>query len=267
MSALFAIKPQTLVCLALSIAFLLFAIAETDAQKRRPKKRNQFRTRQINNPPAPPKSAMSTCVVVDERLSVLRFEPSLMSVPLQRVGAGRTMTILGERATADGVTFYRVELPPEKVGWVQSEAVVTGARRGDDARLARLIRASDGFEQIERASIFLETFPMSPLRPAILLLSGDLAEEQAAKMSRDAVRRFEAEEMDASGAPMHSFYLNFNALDRYRRLGINFVFNQKTKQFHYDGATWREIVQKHRPRPEASEAQKRLDALAAKMKK
>ena len=36
----------------------------------------------------------------------------------------------------------------------------------DDERLARLIQTSVGFEQIERARIFLETYADSPFRPA-----------------------------------------------------------------------------------------------------
>ena len=50
--------------------------------------------------------------------------------------------------------------------------------------------------------------------------------------------------MAATGAPLHSFYLNFVSLDRYRKFGIVFLFNTKTKTFHYDGASWQEIVRK-----------------------
>jgi hypothetical protein len=42
--------------------------------------------------------------------------------------------------------------------------------------------------------------------------------------------------MAASGAPLHSFYLNYVSLDRYRKLDNNFVFNPGTKLLHYDGA-------------------------------
>ena len=76
-----------------------------------------------------------------------------------------------------------------------------------DERLARLVQASSGFEQIERARIFLENFTDSPFRPSILLLFGDLMEEIALKMSADAARRLSRREMAASGAPHREYAL------------------------------------------------------------
>ena len=73
--------------------------------------------------------------------------------------------------------------------------------------------------------------------------------------------------MAASGAPLHSFYLNFVSLDRYRKLGIVFLFNSDAKTFHYDGAAWREILKKSPQSSEAAEARKRLDSLEEKLKK
>lgn len=247
---------------ALFAAFLLFICVHTaNGQKRRPVV-NKNPTKTV----AARRASPAIAVVIDERLSVLRFEPSLTAIPLQRMSAGRTMQITGTRQSDDGLTFYRVQLQPEKSGWVLAEAVVRTDRRDEDARLLRLIRASDGFEQIERAVIFLENFPNSTFRPAVLLMLGDSVENISQRLSRDAARRFDEDEMRANAAPIQSFYLNYNGLDRYRRLGIGFVFNQKSKQFHYDGAGWREIVQKHKQSYESAEAQKRLDALAEKMK-
>ena len=140
-------------------------------------------------------------------------------------------------------------------------------RRGDDERLARLVQSSEDFDQIERATIFLENFPKSSLRPAMLLLFGDLIEEAAATLAREAARRLNRREMSATGAPLHSFYLNYTSLDRYRRLGVNFVFNPNTKMLHYDGASWREIIAKFPKSTEAAEAQKRLDSLKEKMER
>ncbi|MCA1625027.1 MAG: SH3 domain-containing protein [Acidobacteria bacterium] len=203
-------------------------VSTAEAQKRR------FPPRKINKPVAVqiPREPSSVAIVVDERLAVLRSEPSLFSKAVLRMQNGRKISVLGSKE-ADGVTFYRITAPPNNFGWVQAEAIAGKFRRGDDARLARLVQASDGFEQTERAVIFLETFPDSPLRPAILLLLGDLMEETALKLSNDATRRFDRREMAASGAPMHSFYLNFVSLDRYRKLGINFVFNSDNKAFSY----------------------------------
>jgi hypothetical protein len=262
MSATSAGKPFQLVCLTLFVICFLFALPQIHAQKRRPAKGITAKKRDT---PSSQRQIANYGVVIDERLSVLRFEPSLSAIPLQRMRSGRTMEILGDKS-ADGVTFYRVQLAGEKGGWVQAEAIATNVRRGDDERLAQLIRASNGFDQIERATIFLENFPASPFRPAVLLLLGDLVEQIAQRLSRDAGRRFNNEEMRASGAPVYSFYMNYNGLDRYRRLGINFVFNQKTKEFHYNGTSWEEILKKHSASAESGEAKKRLEALTEKMK-
>lgn len=213
---------------------------------------------------AKPKEIGSTAVVMDETLSVLRMKPSLFAEPVQRMRRGRKVQILGV-TEADGVKFYRVSAPPNNSGWVQADAVFGKFREGDDARLARLVQASNGFDQIELASAFLEVFPHSQLRPAILLLYGDLLEEAAARLSKDAASRLDRREMAASAAPTHSYFLNFNMLDRYRRLGIIFLFNPNTRLYHYEGTSWRELLGKFPTSTEAAEAQKRVDSLKMKM--
>jgi hypothetical protein len=114
---------------------------------------------------------------------------------------------------------------------------------------------------------FFELYPDSKLKPSILLLYGDLLEEVAAKLSKDANNRLKRPEMAASAAPMHSYFLNFVSLDRYRKMGIIFLFNSTAKAFHYNGASWKEIVTKFSASDQTAEAQKRLDALAVKMGK
>ncbi|MEJ7624960.1 MAG: SH3 domain-containing protein [Pyrinomonadaceae bacterium] len=205
-----------------------------------------------------------SAVVVDETLSVLREKPSLFSDSVQRMRRGRTIQILGV-TEADGVKFYKVTAPPKNYGWVQADAVFGKFRAADEERLARLVQASDGFEQIEIAHEFFNLYPQSKFRPAILLLYGDLLEEAAVKLSKDAGSRLSRKEMAASAAPMHSYFLNFNMLDRYRKLGVIFVFNPNTRLFHYDGGGWREIAAKFSTASEAAEAQKRLESLRVKM--
>lgn len=207
-----------------------------------------------------------TAVVIDEALSVLRQNPSLFAAPVQRMRRGRKVQILGV-AEADGVTFYRVSAPPASTGWVQADAVFGKFRAGDEERLARLVQASAGFDRVELASAFFELYPASPLRPSILLLFGDLIEETAGTLSRDAGRRLDRREMAATAAPPHSYYLNFVSLDRYRKLGVVFLFNGATRTYHYDGASWKEIVEKFPASPEAVEARKRLESLRVKMER
>jgi hypothetical protein len=199
-------------------------------------------------------------VVIDERLAALRDEPSLYARLLQRMSRGRMVSILGQKRSADGITFYRVALTRRTRGWLQSDAVVQPGRSGDDERLLRLIRSSEDFDRIARARIFLDLFSRSPLRPAVLTLYAAEAEAAAVKLSRDAARRLEEREMAASGAPLFSYFMNFNGLDRYRRQDVVFTFDLAKKQYRYDGAAWREILRRYPQSPEAAEARKRLEA-------
>jgi hypothetical protein len=243
-------------------AVLLAIILSVSAQA-------QKRTRTAAAKPGPPtagkqKEIGSSAVVMDETLSVLRAKPSLFAESVQRMRLGRKVQILGV-AEADGVKFFRVAAPPSSAGWVQADAVFGRFRPNDDERLARLVQASSGFEQLELASAFFEMFPQSRFRAAILLLYGDLIEDAAAKLSRDAGSRLDRRQMAATAAPMHSYYLNFNMLDRYRKLGIIFLFNPATRTYHYEGSSWKELLAKFPTSSEAVEAQKRIDSLKAKM--
>ena len=205
-------------------------------------------------------------IVVDERLSTLRIGPSLSARLLARLSRGRFVAIIAKHKSPDGLTFYRVKVNRRRQGWIQSDALISPSQAADDGRLMRLIRNAEDFELIARARIFLEAFPTSRLRPAVLLLYGDAAEAISEKLSREAGRRLDQKEMAATGAPEFSYYLNFNALDRYDRQNAHYVFDPKAKQFHYDGAAWREIVRRYPNSPEAAEARKRLETLAAFLK-
>ena len=231
---------------AVLLALTLFLSAPSYAQRKR-------------RPPAGGRVA----VVVDERLSALRDAPELSANLLQRLGRGRLVSVTGEREGRGGVTFLRVSVTSRTGGWVQREALVRPARAGDDARLLRLIQGSGDFDRLARARLFLEAFPRSALRPAVLLILGDAAEEAADKLSREARRRLDPREMEAGGAPLASYFLNYNGLDRYRRQGVVFDFDGASKQFRYDGAAFREILRRHPDSPEAPEARRRLGPHAA----
>jgi len=202
-------------------------------------------------------------VVVDERLSALRAAPNLSARLEQRLSRGRYVAILATQRTEDGLTFYEVKVSRRKRGWLQAGAVVSATLAADDDRLLRLLRSSEDFDLIARARIFLDTFPRSPLRPAALLLYAEAAEEAAGKLSRDAGRRLNHDEMTAGGAPEFSYFMNFNELDRYNRQGIRFVFDPIAKRFHYDGVAWREILRRYPQSAEAVEARKRIEARKA----
>jgi len=221
-----------------------------------------FLSAQISYPKTPAGGRLA--VVVDERLAALRVTPELSGRLVRRLGRGRMVAIRGSRIVADGVVFLLVNVTSRTHGWIQREAVVSAARAGDDARLLDLIKASEGFDRLVRARIFLDYFVRSPLRPQVLLLLSEAAEEQAAKLSRDAAQRLGVERRTAtnSTAPEFTYFLNYSGLDRYNRQGVGFCFDRTTKGFHYDGAALRELLRRHPNSPEATEARKRLAQLS-----
>jgi hypothetical protein len=201
-------------------------------------------------------------VVVDERLAALRTTPQLNGRLVRRLGRGRLVAVRSAKTSSDGITFFLVNVSSRTHGWIQRDAVVSPSRSGDDRRFLTFIQRGNGFDRIARARIFLDHFPRSPLRPEVLLLLGDTAEEMAARLSLAAARRFKE---NLGEAPEFSYYLNYTALDRYNRQRVGFVFDKTTKRFHYDGATWRELIRRY-PRSSASaEAKKRLDLLYSQL--
>lgn len=201
-------------------------------------------------------------IVVDERLSVLRATPDLSGKMVRRIGRGRAVRIKEMRRGRDGVAFYRVVVTRRTGGWLQRDALISPGLPGDDERLLRLIKGSEGFDLIARSRIFLDAFPRSPLRPTVLLLFGEELERAAIRLSREASRRLSAEKMQATSAPIFSYFQNYNGLDRYSRQGIRFNFDAVEKRFHYDGAAWREILRRYPESAGAREARERLAALS-----
>lgn len=201
-------------------------------------------------------------VVADERLAALRSLPEPQARLLRRLSRGRLVSIRRASRSRDGLVFYNVVVTRRTSGWLQSDALIASWRPGDDQRLLRLIGGPDEFDRLARARIFLDAFQHSSLRPQVLLVYGDAAEEAAAKLSREADRRFERRELPTGGAPEFSYYLNYSGLDRYNRQGVTFTFDRAARQFHYEGAAWREIMRHYPNSPEASQARKRLEVLA-----
>ena len=128
---------------------------------------------------------------MDETLSVLRDKPSLFAQPLQRMRRGRKVTILGV-TEADGVKFFKVAALPTGSGWVQADSVFGTFRPEDESRLANLAMSSGGFDQLELAQGFLDMYPASQFRPQVLLLYGDIVEDAAVKLSKDANSQLKA---------------------------------------------------------------------------
>ena len=110
---------RSIFCLFLLI-FLVFT-TDTKTQRRR--------VPTAKKPVVAQKSNTNTAIVVDERLAVLRAEPNLFAKPMQRMRLGKVVQI-SDAKEADGVTFYRVSVPPGNYGWVQADAVAGKFKRG-----------------------------------------------------------------------------------------------------------------------------------------
>ena len=201
-------------------------------------------------------------VVADERLAALRSVPEPSARLVRRISRGRFVSIRGSSRSRDGLLFYHVVVTRRTSGWLQSDALIASWRDGDDDRLVRLLAGAEEFDRVARARIFLDAFPRSPLRATALLVYGDAAEEAAAKLTREAERRFERRELPAGGAPEFSYYLNYSGLDRYNRQGVTFTFDRVAKRFHYEGWAWREIVRRYPKSQEVIEARNRLTRVA-----
>jgi hypothetical protein len=193
-----------------------------------------------------PPAGGRVAIVVDERLAPLRDSPSVWAKLLRRLSRGRLVAI-----------FYRVNVTRRTRGWIQREAVASPTRLGDEKRFYQLIVASEDFNRIARARIFLDFFPRSAMRPAVLLLYAAAAEAAAEKLTREAARRLVANEGIAGAAPKLSYFLNYSGLDRYNRQGVRFIFEEQTESIRYDGAAWREILRRYPHSPEAAEARQR----------
>lgn len=206
-------------------------------------------------PKAPPGGRLA--IVVDERLSALRAVPNLRGSLIRRLGRGRPLAVKAIRTSSDGLVFFLVNASRRSHGWIQREAVVMPSRRGDDERLLTLIKVSTDFDRIVRARIFLDYFALSSLRPEVLLILADAADQSSSKLSREAGRRIHENEL----APEFSYFLNSPVLDRYNRQSVRFLFDEKTRLLHYDGSAWREIVRRYPRSRQAQVARTRLTQL------
>ncbi|HLO01187.1 MAG TPA: hypothetical protein VK208_22205 [Pyrinomonadaceae bacterium] len=205
-----------------------------------------------------PPAGGRVAVVVDERLSALRTSPELTGMLLRRLSRGSLVALRGEKRSREGIVFYKVNVTSRTTGWLQREALISPSRPGDDLRLLRLIKGSEDFDRIARARIFLDNFRSSELRPEVLLIYSQTAEEIAGRLSREAMRRLDQKEMAAGGAPLLSYFLNYSGLDRYNRQRVTFVFDAVEKRLRYDGEGWQELIHRYPRSPEAVEARKRL---------
>src|SRR5215510_13864726 len=208
-------------------------------------------------------------VVFDERLSALRARPDVKAPLKQRMRRGRRVGVLGANTAKDGVKFFRVAVSRNTGGWVLADAVIRPGVAADAHRLMRLIEETkDEFTKARLARLCADEFRATNFAPKALMILGEAAEGEAAKLSRDAKRRIGESDSDAgpdtgpsAGSARRDFMLNYAGLDRYNRIGVTFDYDAASDKIVYDGAAYRELIRRYPQSAEAQTARERLEGL------
>lgn len=199
-------------------------------------------------------------VVIDDRFSALRREPSLQSEVIHRLRLGHTVYVIhpGNDQTSHSA-FCRIAASRRTRGWIYRTAIAVQMRAGEDQRIMKLIEAtSDGLDRIGLCRILVERFSQSTLVPRALLIMGEEGERAAETLTQRSRKRV-GEAAGASVTPsLRDLYLNDAALDRYSKLRIVFDFNEQTREYIYDGRAYRDLLSRSPHSEEALLARQRL---------
>jgi len=204
-------------------------------------------------------------VVIDDRFSALRREPSLQSEVIHRLRLGHTVYVIhpGNGDTSHPA-FCRIAASRRTRGWIYRTAIAVQGRAGEDQRIMKLIEGtSDGLDRIALCRILVERFSQSPLVPRALLIMGDEGERAAETLTQRSRKRI-SETAEASASSLRDFYLNDSTLDRYSKLRIVFDFNEQTREYIYDGRAYRDLVSRSPHSEEALLARQRLSRVKDK---
>ena len=198
-------------------------------------------------------------VVIDDRFSALRREPSLQSEVIHRLRLGHTVYIIHPGNEETHSAFCRIAASRRTRGWIYRTAIAVQGRAGEDQRIMRLIEGtSDGLERIALCRILIERFGQSPLVPRALLIMGDEGERAAETLTQRARKRVGEAAGASAISGLRDLYLNDSILDRYSKLRIVFDFNEQTREYIYDGKAYRDLVSRSPHSEEALLARQRL---------
>src|SRR5882672_9782589 len=171
--------------------------------------------------------------VVDSGLSALRQSSSPYSLCLRRLRLGRSLYVLSSHRNEDGIVYCFVAVTRRTRGYIDQAALVSPTRRGDDARLMRLINETDGTDKITLCRLLVMRFPSSRFCPDALLEEGMACERAAQELSRRTARRL-PHQLDKEVSEWR-YLINYTGLDRYSRLGVHFYVDKESENFYYDG--------------------------------
>lgn len=201
-------------------------------------------------------------IVYDERLSALRTQPDVKAQLISRLHRDREVGIIGAaRSMKGGPDFFPIAVSRNMRGWIVAEALARPQRTQDAKRLMNLIEdTKDDFTRTRLARLAADQFRGMSVAANALLTLGKAAEQASIKLSRDARKRAgEPDEVTDKNLSERDFMLNYVGLDRYNKLGV--TFNYDSDRLIYDGAAYREILQKYPRSAEAVEARALLGKL------
>ena len=199
-------------------------------------------------------------VVIDDRFSALRREPSLQSEVIHRLRLGHTVYVIhpGNGDTSHPA-FCRIAASRRTRGWIYRTAIAVQGRAGEDQRITKLIEGtSDGLDRIALCRILIERFIQSPLVPRALLRMGEEGERAADTLTQRARKRITESAAASTSSSLRDLYLNDSTLDRYSKLRMVFDFNEQTREYIYDGRAYRDLLSRSPHSEEALLARQRL---------
>lgn len=199
-------------------------------------------------------------VVIDDRFSALRREPSLQSEVIHRLRLGHTVYVIHQdNFETSHSAFCRIAASRRTRGWIYRTAIAVQGRAGEDQRIMKLIDGtSDGLDRIALCRILIERFGQSALVPRALLRMGEEGERAAETLTQRARKRITEAAAAGASSSLRDFYLNDSTLDRYSKLRIVFEFNEQTREYIYDGRAYRDLLSRSPHSEEALLARQRL---------
>lgn len=204
-----------------------------------------------------------TAFVVEQDLAVLRLSPSVYSKAVKRLRTGRKLYLISCQSSKENATYCYVAVTRRTRGYIDSAAIVTLSKKGEDQRLAEMIEnATDLVERLQLCRLFQQHFAHSPHLATVLLKEGETAELAAKQLSKRASNKLK-ETLDQH-IPQSRYWLNYSGLDRYSRLGIRFFYDEDQEAFVYDASAYKKLLKLFPNSPQAKEAAEHLKELHMK---
>jgi hypothetical protein len=203
--------------------------------------------------------------VFDDRFSVVRSRPDVEAPFLRRLRVGHRVFLVVGGLPSRNVKYRRVVISRKLSGWILAAAVVAPGLPGDDERLFHYAASQPREKAMIALKILTTHFDRTPLRATALLRLGQLAEEEAGRLSAEANRKLAREERSLpEDLDEEDLFANYRGLDRWASNGVRFIYHND--RFVYHGEAYLEIIRKFSGSPEATSARERLAGIEDALK-